>query len=372
MIDRTTRRSSTIAIAAIAMSLGANAPARADDPPPETPGRAPAAADPAASAAPARALVVHVAPSSSEAGAPVELEAMIDAPFAEALTVRWRAVGEREWHDAEFERSSAGGWYASLPPSPAPGVEYYIRGRDMTGAEVLHFASAEAPHLVRVDPALFDRLEDLDRERLNGHANEIAVEFMGHNFGNRYGIADRFVRGELTFTHRLLRELHHVSFGFGAIDGRTPEDDLPTAGNVRHALRYGFGEVRLRAHPSVFIDLRLALGVSHDGFDQGVRGALTFGKPWRSSVSVGAEYLHDLGASAWVRLQWDTAPPLLMGASIIRTDLPGALVDAAGLMLGYDVAYRIARRLTMRAQLSYGSRDGAAHFGGGLGTAVEF
>ncbi|MGE0870628.1 MAG: hypothetical protein AB7P03_18830 [Kofleriaceae bacterium] len=366
MTDAITRHSCRIALAALAVSIAGSGAAVADD-------AAPASSSPATPApvASARSLVVHVAPSSAQAGMPVELEAMIDAPFAEALSVRWRAVGERDWHDAEFERSSAGGWYASLPPSVPPGVEYYIRGRDASGAEVLHFASAQAPHVVRVDPALFDRLEELDRARLNGHANQIAIDIMGHNFGNRYGIADRFVRGELTFTHRLLRELHHVAFGFGAIDGRTPQSDVPEAGDLHHALRYGFGEVRLRAHPSLFIDLRLALGVSHEGFDQGVRGAVTFGKPWRSSVSVGAEYLRDLGPSAWVRLQWDTAPPLVMGASIVRTDLPGAVIDSAGLMLGYDVAYRIAHRLTLRAQLSYGSRDGAAHVGGGLGTAVE-
>ena len=62
-------------------------------------------------------LVVHVAPTSSEVGAPIELEAMIDAPFAETLTVRWRAIGEQAWHDVPFERSSAGGWFASLPPA---------------------------------------------------------------------------------------------------------------------------------------------------------------------------------------------------------------------------------------------------------------
>ena len=73
-----------------------------------------------------------------------------------------------------------------------------------------------------------------------------------------------------------------------------------------------------------------------------------------------------------MRLQWDTAPPLLMGASIVRTDLPGAIIDPAGLYIAYDVAYQIADRFTMKAQVSYGARDGAAHFGGGLGTAVAF
>jgi len=323
---------------------------------------------------PVRALVVHVAPASAPAGRPVELEAEIDAPFAEQLTVRWRAIGDSQWQDAAFERSSAGGWFATLPAARMPGLEYYIRGQDAAGVEVAHFASAARPHVVRVDPTLIDRLEELDRERLGGRVNQVAIDVIGHDFGNRYDLPDRFLRGELTYTHRLLRRIHHIAFGFGAIQGRTPASDAARAPSeyVLNGLRYGFGELRLRAHASVFLDLRVALGVSQDGFDQAARGQVIFGKPWRSSVTVGGEVSGDLGPSAWVRLQWDTAPPLLMGASIVRTDLPGAVIDAAGLYLAYDVSYRLASRLTVRAQVSYGSRDGAAHLGGGLGTAVDF
>jgi hypothetical protein len=107
-------------------------------------------------------------------------------------------------------------------------------------------------------------------------------------------------------------------------------------------------------------------------FAAGIRGAVTFGKPWRSCVTVGGEYLGSVGPTGWVRLQWDTAPPLLMGASIVRTDLPGVVIDAGGLYLAYDVMYRMAERFAVRAQLSYGARDGAASIGGDLGTAVDF
>ena len=373
------RASSTITALALMPALLAMLAGVAVAQPGATPPAQPGAPSGAPAASPsARALVLHVAPASVPPGAPVELSAMIDAPFAEVLTARWRPIGSTTWHDVPFERSSSGGWFASLPPTRPPGLEYYLRGQDGAGVEVLHFATAEAPHAVRVDPSLDDRLEELDRTRLAGRVDEVSLDVMGHEFGNRYGsasrdVSDRYLRGELTYTHRLLRTLHHIAFGFGAIQGTTPVYvDESDRRNVDKGLRYGFGEIRVRAHPSVFVDLRLALGVSHEGFDQGVRGAVTFGKPWRSSVTVGGEALGDLGASAWVRLQWDTAPPLLMGASIVRTDLPGALVDAAGLYIAYDVAYRLDPRFTVRAQLSYGARDGAAHLGGGLGTAVAF
>jgi hypothetical protein len=316
------------------------------------------------------ALVVHVPPIASPAGQPIELEAMSDAPYVEKLGVHYRAVGEAAWHDTTFDRSSAGGWYASLPPAMPPGVEYYIAGTDVKGAEVDHFASAASPHVVRVEPSLALRLEAQDRTRLGDLDNEVSVDVTAHNFGNRYDLADRFIRGEVVYSHRVLRTLHEVGFGFGTIEGRTPTE-MEDASTVK-GTRYGFGQLRLRIHPSVFFDARVGLGVSQEGFGGNTRGQLTFGKPWRSCVQVGAEYIQDLGPSAWVRLQRDTAPPVLMGASIVRTDLPGAVTSAIGLYVAYDVSYRLSSRLSVRGQLSYGPRDGTASFGGGAGTAVSF
>jgi hypothetical protein len=356
-------------IASLALLIPAVAAAQPKD---AGEGKQVAAAEPTAVAPPPRAVVVHVAPITTEPGEPIPLEAMIDAPFSEKLSVRWRAIGETKWQDVQFERSSAGGWFASIPAADVRGVEYYIRGTDTAGVEIAHFASETAPHVVRVDPSLFDRLEALDIDRLQNRRNEIALDVVAHDFGNRYSLRDRFIRSELTYSYKLLRQLHEISFGFGSITGRTPTSEEPTAMDVLKGMRYGFGQFRLRAHPSVFIDARLGLGVTHDDFEGQGRAAITFGKPWRSCVQIGGEVIGDLGPSGWVRLQWDTAPPLLMGASIVRTDLPGVQIDVAGLYIAYDVQYQVADRFSMRAQLSYGARDGAAHVGGGLGTAVAF
>lgn len=320
-----------------------------------------------------RSIVVHVPPLVSETRRPIELVAQIDAPYAEALTARWRRIGDTQWTDVMFDRSSAGGWFAEIPASGPPGIEYYIRGTDTSGVEVAHFASEASPHVVRVVPSLFDRLEVLDRDRLRDRKNELALDVIGHNFGNRYGLDDRFIRAELAYTRRLWRELHSITFGFGSISGTTPVvSELMGGYDTGRSLRYGFGGVRGRIHESVFLDARGQLGASHRGFDAGVAGAVTFGKPWRSCVTVGGEYLRDMGGSGWVRLQWDTAPPLLMGASVVRTDLPGTDIDSAGLYIAYDVAYRITGRFAMRGQLSYGARDGESHFGGGVGSSVDF
>ncbi len=317
------------------------------------------------------ALVVHVPPTSSSAGAPIELEALIDAPYAEKLSVRWRAIGEPAWHDARFERSSAGGWYAMLPPALPPGVEYFIRGTDSAGAESDPVASEQAPQVVHVEPSLYDRLEVLDRQRLEGRTEEVSFEVEAHRFGNQYGLKDQWVRGELVYTHRFLRLLHEVGFGFGSLRGNAPAMVGPMSDAPNDGLRYGFGQVRLRVHPSVFLDGRIGMGVGEHGFDGTVRGDVIFGKPWRSCVQVGAEYLGELGPSTWARLQWDTVPPFLMGATAIYSDLPNANDALSSTILAYDIAYRMGP-MTVRAAVSYGSRDGPARIGGGLGTAVDF
>jgi len=346
-----------------------SAPAPAPMPAP-APAIGPAPAPPRAASP--RTLVVHVPPLTARAGAPIELAAQIDAPFAETLSARWRPIGEAAWREATFERSSAGGWFATLPAAAPPGIEYFIAGVDGAGGTAAHFASEREPHVVRVVPSLSDRLEALDRARQGNRRNEVALDVIGHDFGNRYGHADRFVRAELAYTRRIARELYHVAFGFGAIQGRTPRLEAPEGDDELRRLRYGYGEVRLRAHPSLFFDLRGVLGAGEDGFEAGIRGAVTFGKPWRSCVTAGAEYLGGVGPTAWVRLQWDTAPPLLMGASVVRTDMPGVLIDVGGLYIAYDVMYRVLPQLAVRGQVSYGARDGAAHLGGGLGLAVDF
>jgi hypothetical protein len=320
-----------------------------------------------------KATVLHVPVAEAQPGKPVEIVAAIDGAWAEpTLLARYRTHGGA-WQDAPFEQSSAGGWYATIPAAALvpPGAEYYIIGRG-AGGEVAHFASEASPQAIRIEPTLIDRLEEIDDERMDGHREIVSFDVDGHDFGNRYRNTDGFVRAEARWTHRVSRTLHSIGFGFGAIWGRTPDRDGPGATEELALGRYGTAETRVRVHPSVFVDARLSLGVSDEGFMNGLGTAVTLGKPWRSNISAGAEIFDDLGATGYIRLQWDTAPPFLMGASIVRTDLPDAKVTANGLYVKYDLAYRMRTGFTVRGAVSYGSRDGAGSFGGSLGVQQDF
>ena len=321
----------------------------------------------------ARATVLHVPVATATAERAVELIAVVDAAWAEPLLVaRYRGAGATTWREAPFRHSSAGGWYAAIPADAVnpPGTEYYLVGRGPAG-ERAHFATEQAPHLVRVEPSTDDRLEAIDHVRTDGRTETVSLDIDGHDFSNRYGNTDQFLRAELRWRHRVSRTLHSIGFAFGSISGETPRSD-PALGSATHAARYGAAEVGVRLHRSVYADARLILGVSHAGFMRGFGGAVTFGKPWRSNLSFAAEAFDDLGPTVSVRLQWDTVPPMLMGASIVRTELPGAIISSSGLYLKYDVTYQLERGLSLRGAVSYGARDGTGNFGGGVGVASAF
>lgn len=321
----------------------------------------------------AHATLLHVPVATAKAGQLIELDAVVDAAWSEPLLVaRYRGAGATAWQEVAFRHSSTGGWFAAIPADAvaAPGTEYYLVGRGPAGERV-HFASAQAPHLVRVEPDESDRLAAIDAVRTGGRTETVRFDVDAHDFGNRFGNDDRFLRSELVWTHRVSRALYSIGFGFGVIEGKTPRPDMMLA-SAHHAARYGAADVRVRLHRSVYADARLMLGVSHAGFMRGIGGAVTFGKPWRSNLAFAAEALDDLGPTVSVRLQWDTVPAMLMGAAIVRTELPGALISSSGLYLKYDVTYQLEHGVAVRGAISYGSRDGAGNFGGGLGVQTSF
>ena len=325
---------------------------------------------------PSRSVVVHIPPSEAVGEQKLRLVAVVDAAWTEAsLVVRYRAIGSTaEFSESPFERSSAGGYFATIPARAMkrPGVEYYIVGQRPDGTEILHFGSASVPHAITIAPTMSVRWAEKERRRLGGHTSAISVDVNGQNFGNRFGNPDRFARAELEFVHRMLAgPLYSISLGYGAIEGETPDREFADAISEEKGARYGYAGIRLKLSRSIWADGKASLGFDRNGFIVGAGFGVTLGRPWRSNVNFGAEYMGGMGPSLWFRLQWDTVPPFLMGATLYKTDLPGAVL-AHGSFIIYDVSYAISPRITARLNVSFGSRDGPGSFGGGLGTSLAF
>jgi hypothetical protein len=97
--------------------------------------------------------ILHVPAPEAPVSKAMILSAKIVAAwhFAKA-TVYYRRVGTREYKAATLERSSTGGYAATIPAKEVapPGVEYYIASKDRKGKERQHFAGPNNPHQVVV------------------------------------------------------------------------------------------------------------------------------------------------------------------------------------------------------------------------------
>jgi hypothetical protein len=332
-----------------------------------------------AHAAEAHAIVHHVPPAEAAEHEPLRLAAVVENAWAEAaLVARYRAASDApgaSFKEVAFERSSTGAYYATIPLSVVsrPGFVYYVVGIAKDGQEVAHFASAAAPHEVRVEPPSDARWIEAEERRLAGRHDRVRTFVDAVTFGTSLGARDYYLRSEIDWTHRLVTRLYSFSLGYGFVEGRTPSNrnDLDPQ-FVTRGSRYGFGTVRLRALDQLWFDGGVLLGVSHVGFAPGVRGQIIIGRDWRTAVSVGGEVIRDLGSSWWVQLQWDTVPPLLMSARIMSTDLPGSALEG-GSTLSLHADYPFGDRVTVGATLSADAREHRpAAPGAGLSLAVEF
>ena len=318
-----------------------------------------------------QALVRHRPPLEATAGDELRIVAVIDNDWAEGgIVVRYRKLGGTDFSDAPFERSSAGGYYATIPGDAVvrPGLEYFISGQE---GSANHFASAGDPHIVRVRRDPDSAWREAELFRLGGRRYSVALDTQFQSFGNSSG-RDRYVRAELDWSYRLISRLYSISLGFGFLEGDTPANAMPDAMNLQRGYRYGYGGVRLRARESVWIDARASLGFGDEGFSPGAGGQLILGDDWRTCVKIGVEYSEALSYRAWVTLQWDTVPGVLMSATAATTDQPRSEIDS-GSYIVYRLTLPVSDRFSLTGKLSYGGRGNRpGGIGGGLATEMRF
>jgi len=364
----------TLMLASAARAEG-EAPVAADDEPvPAPPQAAPSGA----------ARVFHEPPASVPAGQPVAIEAAIDDAWQEpSIEVRYRPAGGDEYEAAPFERSSAGGYRASIPAlALATGaVEYYIVGVDRAGRQHAHFATAEAPHRVAATPSRDDERADLERRMVSGRLSLFQLRTMVLNFGKtRNGRNDFLYRVEGDYTYRFLRRLYSVRMGYGLVRSRGPvrvggTDSVPVFSQTetREAgVDYGFAELRLRWNPKLDFDGRLILGATDTQIALGGAGRVRIGPELGAHVALGAEYVPSLGYVANLRLQWHTVPHVLMAATLVSTSWPRTeRSDGSGILL--ETLFPVGRKWRLGLEGGYiGRRDNRGSVAGSASFAYEY
>ena len=321
---------------------------------------------------PDAALVRHLPPSEALAGNELRLIAVIDDSWVEdGLIARYRWVGTGgDYLSAPFQRSSGGGYFAVIPAAAVkrPGLAYYIEG---ARAAHPHFASPGDPHVVRVERERSTAWAEEELARLGNRRYSLSVDTELQDFGNTNG-TDRYLRGEIDWTYRLVKGLYSINLGFGFFEADTPSGTAPADEVERRGYRYGYGGVRFRLRDSVWVDGKASIGMSDEGFSPGGGGQLILGDDWRTCVKIGAEYSSALSYNTWITLQWDTVPHVLMSATAGATNEPRAEIDA-GSYVRYEVRYPVSPTIAVTGKLSYGARGNRpGGFGGGLGTELTF
>jgi hypothetical protein len=316
--------------------------------------------------------VRHVPPAEASPGAPLRLVAVVDNGWlTKSVDVHYRALASTDaYATTPFERSSAGGWYATIPSVQRPGVEYFITVTNASGTASPVFATEVWPHPVRVEPSPDERWQEIERHRLGNRMGSLRALVEVQDFGTYQGVEDRYLRSEIDWTYRFVGILYSFTGGFGFLEGTTPSArpvmNMPGPADVYRGARYGYGGLRLRLHEFVSVDARVLMGFSQDGFVTGIGGDFVVGQVHRACVQLGGEYLADVERKVWIRLQWDTVPPLLMGATVEVTDIPSSPI-AAGTTIALDATAPITHAFSLIAKVSFGSRD---RFASGVGLAA--
>lgn len=332
----------------------------------------------------------HVPPAEAPPAAALELLASVGQAWESSLELRYRAIGSVEWHSAMFTRRGDSAFAVTIPAEAVapPGLEYFILGTRPDGSTVLHFASAEHPHPVRVFPAPLELRQErylarYEHRRASIHLAGEYVDYGSRRFGDTL-LPDRYYRIDAGVSYRLLRfPLASLRFGYTHLIGETPlssrGDDgwcEPTATSsctIEAGLKGGgWFELRFSIRDGIELDTRGMVMATQEGFNVGTRGELRLGNERGNHLALGTEIIADVGTAGFVRLGWGTVPDLPMAATVEVTDFP-APHRAAAVRLVYDVARPLANGLLLGARVGYQARD--QRVGGvtlGLNTTFDF
>jgi hypothetical protein len=320
-----------------------------------------AAASARASAAPAAemveppAFIQHVPLNKVELG-PTELVFEVRDPDRAGKVVVWLKRDDGKRPPAAFEAyRSERGYVAAIPTASIgePGFSYWVVERaEKDGSERALFASAAAPHHVRVTLSPADESErERVRERAGRRSTVIAnAEWV--DFGSRRLLAngevhpDHYYRLEAGYGYSFLRTVEDVQLTVVRVRGEAGAVTegfglMPDATELLEpGIDYGRAQVTLFVRDGVRLRGSTLLGASQEGFEYGGGGAMVLGDPSAASFTLGAEAITTLGATGHMRLGFAITPALPMGASLELTSFP--LGEDAGVRLLYDVGYAYA------------------------------
>jgi hypothetical protein len=273
-------------------------------------------------------------------------------------------------------------WVAEIPGSDVVGerLDYAIEGRGVDGSFLPLFATRDALHPVQVQRTQLDAAEAATLARLDGRRSVVSGSFELVSFGARSAVAfdgvgattgmavrtpDRYVRSEVGYTYRMLRNVAEIGLRIGLVRGRSPgrADEV--------GLNYGSPHLRFRAAPSVHVEVSSLTSVTEIGFALGGGGSLHLGDPYGTKLVVGFESVQVFGTKAFSRLDLATQRGLVFSPIVEITDMPHA--TKAGVRLLFELSAPLGHGFALAGRAGYQARDETT--GGptvGLATSYAF
>jgi hypothetical protein len=283
-----------------------------------------------------------------------------------------RTPGRSDVHEIEFKRSLEAPYVAEIPADQVlPGtLAYAIELETLDGTRAPVFASREQLHELQITDDLDEVREKALLARLGGRRSVFFTSADYVSFGKSTAeassggtadVRDGYFRVEGGYTYRPLTVVTEFSLRIGVVRGRSPvalsESQAPgTAPNDRFkvGLNYGAPSVRFRVVDILHVEAEFLTSVTEVGFALGAGGAVLFGDPYGSKLTLGFESIYVFGNRFYSRVDIVAAPRVTVSPVVEVTNMPHA--DDYGVRLFGEVSVDAGAGFGIAARGGYQAR----------------
>ncbi len=310
----------------------------------------------------------------------LELAARV-RPEAEVrgLVLHLRGPGEKVYRSLSFTLDGHGHARVGIPAAlmQAPEVAFFVEAVDQRGKTATTFASAKAPHVIRVPKPLEVAGARRDPVMRVHWSSEIA------SFDGTSG-RDYFLINEGDFFYRIgYGHLYGIRMGYGRFDGEggTVEQlDVLRLDPAPAGFTYAYFEGELTLTELLGVAVRGTLGLGRPDAEEtdqadgeitgGFQARLRIGDPNATNLVIGGELLPEIGQRALLHFGWELIDRVPMAAEVQVTDQP-VNSDELAVRIVYELGYRLTDRVALALRPSYQLRT-IRHAGPGLGLSATF
>ncbi len=320
--------------------------------------------------------VQHAPINEAIAGEPTVLRFVVRAPDAGRIAVRCTRSNEQARVIQRFAQLAGDDYRVELPAAcvALPALRYYAVLISADGSEQPLFASAAAPHRVRVTYGS-ERESELRRLRARGwQRSTVRLAAEGVDFGTRKTAAgtdlpDRYYRLEAGYAYAFYERIEDISLTLVRVRGQGGNTVGDTSELLDPGIDFGRANVTLFAFDFLRLRSALLLGASQQGFEWGGSGEIVLGDPLAEHMLIGVESLTTLGSTGYVSLGFNASRAIPMAARVELTDFP--LGSDAAVRLLYEIGYRFTPMTELVVRAGYQGRTSVIG-GPSLGAVIRY